>query len=212
MPLTTDDVQQLIDDNDTLLRRMAELGIEAADVAAALTSRGAPPREAFVQELVELGRLFVALRSNAFEAAASLALPLPPHETVTSAADLKTMLAALRISVEAAKRQADLAEARESALRILDRIGLLAHVDHSTFEPLQRCQEQARTLRAALEQQSGAPDAGAIAPFADLLQFIASHQDLDDEKWGALQDSVTEAFGASLAMAAGRGRLRANSA
>ena len=207
MPLTTHDVQKLIDANDALLRRMAELGIEAANVAAALTSRGVPARDAFVQELADLGRLFAGLRSDAFEAAAGACLPLPPIETVNSATDLKTMLDALRLGVDAAERQAGVAQARESALSVLDRIAVLTHVDHGPFEPLQRCQEQARTLRAALEQQSGEPDTGAIAPFADLLNFIASYRVLDDRTWALLQDSITGAFGAPLATAAGRGRL-----
>ena len=201
------DVQKLIDANDALLRRMAELGIEAANVAAALTSRGAPAPDAFVQELADLGRLFAALRSEAFEAAACLTLPLPPLETVKCAADLKTMLGALRISVLAAERQANVTAARESALNILDRIALLAHVDHGLFEPLQACQEQARRLRAVLEQQSREPDVEATTRFAELLTFIDRHRDLDDQKWGVLQQSITDAFGAPLAMAAGRGRL-----
>lgn len=207
MALKRHDVQKLIDANDALLRRMAELGIEAANVAAALTTRGAPARDAFVQELADLGRLFAALRSEAFEAAACLRLPLPPPEMVNSAADLKTMLDALRSSVEASERHADVVDARESASSILDRIALLAHVDQRPFEPLETCQEQARKLRAVLEQQSDAPDARAIGPFADLLNFITSYRVLDDETWGVLQDSITGAFGASLATAAGRGRL-----
>lgn len=84
---------------------------------------------------------------------------------------------------------------------------MLAHVDHAAFEPLQLCQEQASALRSALEQRTGEADPAAITPFADLLTFIDSARELDDEKWSVLHDSVTGVFGASLAMAAGRGRL-----
>jgi hypothetical protein len=205
--LKTQDVQKLIDDNDALLCRMAEVGIEVANVATALTSRGAPAGDTFLQQLAELGRLFAALRSEAFAAASCLPLPLPPLDAVGSAADLKAMLGALCVTVEAAEAQAELVAARESALDILGRVAVLAHVDHAGFEPLQLCQEQARTLRSELEQSPGAPDPVAITPFADLLTFIHSARDLDDEKWSVLHDSVAGVFGASLAMAAGRGRL-----
>jgi len=205
--LNSHDVQRLIDDNDALLRRMAELGIEAVDVATALTSRGAPARETFLQELTEVGRVFAALRTEAFAAATCLALPLPALDAVNSAAGLSAMLGALYVSVKAAERQAEAAAARESALNVLGRIARLAHVDDGRFEPLQTCQAHARKLRSALEQHIDGFDAAAITPFADLLAFIDSARDLDDEKWAALHDSVAAAFGAPLAMAAGRNRL-----
>lgn len=207
MTLKSQDIQKLVDDNDVLLRRMAELGIEAANVATALTSRGAPAGEAFVQELAELGRLFAALRSEAFEAASCLPLPLPPIDAVSSAADLKAMLGALCVTVKAAERQADAVAARESALNILGRVAVLAHVDHARFEPLQLCQEEARKLRSALEQRTAEPDPVALTGFAELLMFIDSARELDDQKWSVLHDSISGVFGAPLAMAAGRGRL-----
>lgn len=205
--LKSEDVQKLIDDNDVLLRRMADLGIEAANVATALTSRGAPAGETFLQELAELGRSFAALRREAFAAASCLPLPLPPLDAVSSAADLKAMLDALCATVKAAERQAELVAARELALSILGRVAGLAHVDHARFEPLQLCQERARTLRSILEQRPAEPDPAAITPFAELLTFIDSARDLDDEKWSVLHDSIAGVFGAPLAMAAGRGRL-----
>ena len=203
----TQDVQKLIDDNDALLRRMAEFGIEAAHVATALTSRGAPAGARFLQEAAELGRVFAAVRGEAFAAASCLALPVPPLDAVNSAADLKVMLDALGTAVKRAERQAEVVAARESALSILGRVAALAHVDHARFEPLELCQEQARQLRSALEQTTGEPDSVAIAPFADLLTFVDSARDLNDEKWSVLHDSITGVFGAPLAMAAGRGRL-----
>ena len=205
--MKSEDIQKLGDDNDVLLRRMAELGIEAANVATALTSRGAPAGEAFVQELTELGRVFAALRSAAFAAASCLPLPLPSIDAVNSAADLKAMLAALCVTVKAAERQAAAVAARESALDILGRVAVLAHVDHARFEPLQLCQEEARKLRSALEQRIAEPDPVAMTRFAELLTFIDSARDLDDQKWSVLHDSISGVFGAPLAMAAGRGRL-----
>ena len=145
-------------------------------------------------------------------AASSAGLPVPPLETVNSAKDLDRMLGALLTTVGAVARQADIGHARESALSILDRVAMLAHVDQRGFEPLRLCQEQARRLRPVLEQQSSEPDAGTMAPFVALLHFIDAYHQLDDDKWGALQDTVTGAFGAALAMAAGRGRLVATSA
>lgn len=210
MPLRTDDAQKLISRNEALRRRMGDLAIDAATVATALASRGAPAPEAFVHDVAEVGSLFTALRAETFAAASSLGLPLPPLDTVNSAADLETMLGALVTSIAAAERQAAIAARCASALNALDRVALLTYADNADFEPLQTCQQRARELRTALEQQQTAePDIAAIAPFAALLHFIGSHHDLDDEQWGALQETLTGAFGAQLAMAAGRGRLLA---
>jgi hypothetical protein len=211
MLLTTHDVQKLVRSNEGLLRRMAELGLHAANVATALVSTGAPAPDAFVHDIADVGRLFAALRTEAFMAASSAGLPVPPLETVNSAMDLNRMLGALLTTVGAVERQADIGHARESALSILDRVAVLAHVDQRGFEPLRLCQERARRLRPVLEQQSSEPDAGTMAPFVALLHFIDAHHQLDDDEWGALQDTVTGAFGTALAMAAGRGRLVATS-
>jgi hypothetical protein len=205
--LTTHDVQKLVRSNEGLLRRMAELGLDAANVATALVSRGAPAPDAFVQDITDVGRLFATLRTEAFTAASSVGLPLPPLGTVNSAKDLERMLGALLTTVGALECQADIGHARESALNVLDRVAALAHVDQRDFDPLRLCQEQARKLRAVLEQPRTEPHAETIAPFVALLHFIDAHQQLDDDTWGALQDTVTGAFGTALAMAAGRGRL-----
>jgi hypothetical protein len=207
MLLSTHDVQELVRSNEGLLRRMAELGLHAANVATALVSAGAPAPDAFVQDIADVGRLFVALRTEAFAAASSVGLPLPPLETVNSAQDLSRMLGALLTTVGAIERREAIGHARESALNVLDRVAMLAHVDQREFDPLRLCQERARQLRAVLEQQSSEPDAPTLAPFVALLHFIDAHQQLDDDKWGALQETVTSAFGTALAMAAGRGRL-----
>jgi hypothetical protein len=210
MPLTTEHARELISRNAALARWMGDLAIDAANVASALASRGTPAPEAFVHGLAETGRLFTALRTETFAAASSLGLPLPLLNTVDSTSDLETMLGALLKSVEVAGRQAAIATGQAAALHVLDRVALLAHRDDCDFEPLRTCQERARELRAAIAETTEI-DALAITPFAALLHFIDSQQNLDDEQWGALQDTVTGAFGQSLAMAAGRGRLGSSS-
>jgi hypothetical protein len=208
------DIERLIRSNEALLRRIGDLGVEAANIGTAMVATGTPAPGAFIYEIAETGRIFTALRSESFAAASSLGLPLPPLETVGSADDLKMMLDALFMSVDALERQAHIADARESAVNVLDRVGMLIHVDHAEFEPLQLCQEQASKLRRAVEQQqqSTEPGAEAIAPFATLLRFVDTHQDLDDDKWASLHDSISGAFDKRLAMAAGRGRLVCESA
>jgi hypothetical protein len=208
MPLRTDDAQKLISMNKALLRRMGDLAIDAATVATALASRGAPAPESFVHDVAEVGCLFTALRAETFAAASSLDLPLPPLDAVNSAIDLEAMLDALLTSVGAAERRAAIAAERAAALNVLERVALLTHADDADFEPLRTCQQRGRTLRAALEP-TAEPDVAAVAPFAALLHFIGSHHVLDDEQWGVLQETVRGAFGAQLAMAAGRGRLLA---
>lgn len=185
---------------------MGDLAIDAANVATALASRGAPAPDAFVQDLTEAGRLFADLRGEAFAAASALELPLPPLETVDSTSKLETMLGALLATVEAAERQAAIAAARAAALGVLDRVARLTHRETPDFEPLRVCQEAARKVRIAVAE-SPDPDAEAIKPFAALLEFIDSYRNLDDDQWGGLQETVSAAFGLPLATAAGRGRL-----
>jgi hypothetical protein len=206
MHLTTDHVRELISRNAALARLMGDLAIDAANVASALASRGAPASEAFFHGLGEASRLFAALRTETFAAAASLDLPLPPLNRVDSTSDLEAMLEALLKSVEATECRAVIPAAHAAVLQTLDRVALLGHRDHSDFEPLRACREQARELRAAIAETTEV-DAIAIKPFAALVRFIDSQQNLEDEQWGELQATVTAAFGSSLAMAAGRGRL-----
>jgi hypothetical protein len=200
MPLTKAQVQELIGRNVALARCLGDLAIQAANVATALASKGAPAPEAFMRDLAEGGRLFSALRTEIFAAASSLDLPLPPLATVSSTSDLEAMLGALLTTVEGAEGEA------ATALNILDRVALLTHRDDRDFEPLRACQEQACKLRGAIEKTPEL-DVAATAPFIALLDLIHSHQHLNDEQWGALQDKVSGAFGPLLAMAAGRGRL-----
>jgi len=210
MALTVREIETLISSNEALLRRLGDLGLEAANVGTAMVASGTPAPEEFVQEVAETRRLFAALRNESFAAASSLGLPLPPIESVSSADDLKMMLGALLMAVDALERQAHIADARASALRVLDRVAVLIHVDCADFEPLQRCQQQAEQLRAAVDRQPNTePSAEAIAPFATLLHFIDAHRELDDEKWSVLHDSISDLFDKRLAMAAGRGRLAA---
>jgi hypothetical protein len=206
MPVTIHDIQQLLSTNEALLRRMADLGIKAANVGTSLVTNGTPAPEIFVHELAEIGRVFAALRRESLEAAASLGLPLPSEGSVNSATVLKEMLEALVMAADALERHARVAAARQSALKLLEEVAMLVHVDHAAFEPLELCQQQAKNVRAAVEQSSE-PSAEAIAPFGTLLHFINSHRDLDDEEWGAAHDSISGTFGKSLALAAGRGRL-----
>ena len=206
MPVTIHDIQQLISTNEALLRRMADLGIKAANVGTSLVSNGTPAPEIFIHELAEVGRVFDALRRESLEAAASLGLPLPPEGSVNSATVLKEMLEALVMAADALERHARIMAARESALKVLDEVAMLVHIEHEAFEPLELCQQQAKSLREAAEQSTSiSPE--AIAPFGTLLHFIGAHRDLDDEKWGAVHDRISGSFGQLLAMAAGRGRL-----
>jgi hypothetical protein len=206
MPVTAEHARTLIARCVELARRMGDLAIDAANAATALASRGAPAPADFVDNLSAAGRLFEALRADAFAAATSLELPLPALETVDCTSKLETMLAALLATVETAERQAAVATQSAVAAEVLDRIARLTHRESAAFEPLHACQETAAKLRRMLAERAEI-DPALIAPFSALLQFVDSHDGLDDDHWGALQESVSAAFGVPLATAAGRGRL-----
>ena len=82
----------------------------------------------------------------------------------------------------------------------------MKHLKRETFGPLTTCQDVATELRQAI---ADTPAAQGLAkhkhPFAYLLILVACPDEADDELWATLQDTVTQAFGRQLAVAALRG-------
>ena len=187
---------------------MAALGARGSAAAAALTGAGTPPPDDLIQELSEAGREFAALRTEVFTTAAALGLKTPSVGAIDSTKRLEAMLRLLLDGLEKAERQVTQAHARAEAVAVLDRVTALAHRDDPGFAALAACQARAAKLRATLKTAADV-DADATAPFAALLSLMDGQQNLDDERWGALEDAVAAAFGRPLAVAASRGKLHA---
>ena len=197
---------------DSLRAEFVALGGRAAGAAGALSS-ALPPPSVLLEELSAARTSFTELRTAMLEHAGSLALVLD-GEGIGSCRDLEPVLVAIRGAEEQRARVGAWEEARESVLVVLDRVMALIHREERGFAPLGQCQEKAREMHAAL---TGPPPddlehetkmvPGRVRPFAELVALVDGWNVLDDDRCAYLQDSITQAFGRPLALAALRGKL-----
>jgi hypothetical protein len=191
--------------------RFADLGAKLAEAAREMQDGGAPPAEALVEALAAARAEFVELLAEIVAAAESLGVAVPDH--VESAKSLEPVLAAMVAATDARRRRAAFDEIRGRILAIYDRIAGIHHEGDETFAPLVALQNSAKEAKAAaLALTEATTDQAralmeAAGPFADLLTMLESTDALDDEKFSALEESVSTAFGRPIAVAVGRGRL-----
>ena len=188
------------------------LGDRAAGAADALTST-LPPPSILLEELSAARTSFTDLRSAMLEHAGSLALVLDA-EGVSSCRDLEPVLAAIQAAEEQQARVTAWEEARESVLVVLDRVMALIHREEKGFAALGQCQERAREMHADLSgplpedlEHETKMVPGKVRPFAELVALVDGWNVLDDDRCAYLQDSIAQAFGRPLALAALRGKL-----
>jgi hypothetical protein len=189
------------------------LAAQLAAAAAALRDPGALPPEGVLGELAAARKDFLDLRARSLALAHALAVsPVPSQEALVSLTDVKSLLWTVK---QAEEQKARFETRQRQALRVLERVLAVVHRDQIVFPPLLECKEQAGTLRLAVAgvQWPGAhPAIDALAegqhPFLDLLALIESQEELDDERWAALQDTIEQEFGRALAVAASRGKLQ----
>lgn len=194
-----------------LTGRFADLGAKLAEAARELQDGGAPPADALVEALAAAGAEFVELRAEVIAAAESLAIAVPSG--LESAKSLEPVLAAMAAALEAERRRAALDEARGRVVQVLDRVLGIHHQDDPSFAPLADAQAKAKEAKAAAAAltDASAEQAQALVasarPFADFLTMLEATEALDDEKFSALEESVSKTFGRQLAVAVARGRL-----
>src|SRR5206468_3601180 len=82
------------------------------------------------------------------------------------------------------------------------------------FAPLHDCQDKARELRYGISEKPWTElpeEAERLAEgrhhFADLLSLIEDRDDLHDDRWATLHESIGQNFGKALAAAAARSKL-----
>jgi RNA polymerase sigma factor (RpoD-like family) len=177
-----------------------------------LQDLGKPLSAELILELGNSRNQFNALRARVFELAESLVLSSTQKEPeIDSLTGLKSLL---EDAVQAEEQKEAIAQVRQQALRVLERVLAIAHRDNSNFQPLLECQEKARELQRAISE-SQEPDSHSDTQglaegnhsFAQLLTLIEQGDELDDDHSADLHDSVAESFGRTLATAAVRGRL-----
>ena len=194
-----------------LTGRFADLGAKLAEAARELQDGGAPPSDALVEALATGSREFVELRAEIVLAAETLGLVVP--DGIESARSLEPVLVAMTDALQAEQRRAAFDESRERVVAVLDRIAGVRHRDDESFEPLVVAQDKAAELKQAAlaltettAEQIEALEAAAH-PFVDLLTMLEATEGLDDARFSALEESISEAFGRQTAVAAARKHL-----
>ena len=194
-----------------LTGRFADLGAKLAEAARELQDGGAPPSDALVEALATGSREFIELRAEIVLAAETLGLVVP--DGIESARSLEPVLVAMTDALQAEQRRAAFDESRERVVAVLDRIAGVRHRDDESFEPLVVAQDKAAELKQAAlaltettAEQIEALEAAAH-PFVDLLTMLEATEGLDDARFSALEESISEAFGRQTAVAAARKHL-----
>jgi hypothetical protein len=194
-----------------LTGRFADLGAKLSEAARELQDGGAPPSDSLVGELGELRAQSVQLCGDVVAAAEAVGVAAPAdRESVNS---LAPVLRAIAGALEAQRRHAALEQARKAVIEVLDIVLGVRHLDEEQFPPLVDCQVQARDLHAAVMalSESNLHQAqeltGRVRAFSDFLTMLEGNGQVDDERFVALEASVSNAFGRPLAVAAARGRL-----
>jgi hypothetical protein len=198
-------------DLSALTRRFTDLGARLGDAAQALAESGAPPPDGLLEDLAGARTEFMQLRTDVINAAE--AASVPPSAEPESLTDLEPLLEAIAAAIEAQAKRARLEETRDRLVGTLDMVLDLVHRDDPQFAALAGCHTRARELRemAMALTDPDAPEAAELGTlgqcFLDLLTMLETREGLDDERYGQLEESVSRAFGRSLAVAAARGRL-----
>jgi hypothetical protein len=209
MALNTDELAQRL---AALSERFAHLA-QSLSQSAQLAQSGAPPAESLIDEITSIRTEFVDVRQRVVEVAKALAVNAPGMAEIDSLKALKTVVDAVAKGLADQEKKAALSEARTKVMTVLDRILAISHVDGPNFTALVQCQAKAREIRQAAQDPRAFDSENAPAflestpSFAALLTMIENRDALDDDKFAALEDAVTQSFGKTLAVAATRGKL-----
>ena len=145
-------------------------------------------------------------------AGAMLVSPLPKLGELVSIAAIDTLLKA---AAAAEENKFSIEAEREKALAILGRVLSITHKDDGEFKPLQECHGEDWANFAARSRtccgRTGIPIRRRSSTRSTrrnaLLHFVENLDTLDDEKWMALETTITETYGKPLFVAASRGKL-----
>src|SRR5438874_7052383 len=196
-----------------IAKRFASLAATLGQAARELQVSGTLPPESLPEVLASARREFVDMRAGVLEAARALSVAAPAASEIDSLKRLEPVVQAVVAAIAAEEKRQAAAETRKRALAVLDRILAVSHADGPRFAALAQCQAQAKDLRQTvndpktLETLNPASIIEGITPFAALLTLIDSRDDIDDDRFATLEDTVKQAFGRPMAVAATRGKL-----
>src|SRR5438445_479284 len=205
---------------EDLGKRLAALSERFTTLAATLTqatqqlqASGTLPPETLVDEIAKIRTDFVDVRHRVLEAARSLSVNVPAISEIDSIKALEPVLQTVAQALAAEEKTAALSEARARVMAVLDRVLTVTHMDGPNFAALVQCLTKAKEIRQAAQDPKAFDTENAPAflestpSFAALLSIIEGRDALDDEKFAALDETVTQSFGRTLAVAAARGKL-----
>jgi hypothetical protein len=210
MPLNADDLRKRL---TTLNERFSSLAESLAQTARQLQISGSLPPESLLDEITKVRADFGDVRHRVLDAARTLSLNIPAMSEIDSINALEPVLESVVQAILAEEKRNAATEARKRVMVVLDRVLTITHADGPNFAALVQCQAKAKEIRAAAQDPKAfdgenAPAFLESAPsFGALLSMIEGREALDDEKFAALEDTVTQAFGRALAVAATRGKL-----
>jgi hypothetical protein len=210
MAPNADDVAKRLSD---LSERLTTLGTTLAQTAHQMQGVGTIPSEAIVDEITKVRADFLDARHRLLEAARSLSVNAPATAELDSLRALEPVLAAVVQAIAAEEKRAALSEARTRVMAVLDRVLTISHSDGPNFGALVQCLVKAKEIRQSAQDPKAFDSEQApafldnIPAFAALLSIIEGRDALDDDKFAILDETVTTAFGRTLAVAAARGKL-----
>lgn len=183
---------------------LAELQARGMDICAAmrrasqtLQETGRPPANSLIDELSQFRFRFEQVRSVVFPSAAVEASQQDGYVSIQSLTDEVGSRAIVR-----------------KALRRLDHLCNIRHVEQPDFAPWQRCLDEGQRLREtllcspAIETRAAAEDFCAPdSPLNAAVSLIVDSAELSDQHWQELADLVTTTYGRELTTAIARGKL-----
>src|SRR5215467_11589771 len=204
--------KQLEQELSALSKVFSELGVRLTEVAKEVTTPGVMPSEKLLEQISASRTSFENCRTAVHgHAGAMLVSPLPKLGEVVSITAIDSLLKASAVAEE---NKFSIETEKEKALQILGRALAITHRETADFKPLQECHAKLGELRGAISNvlwPHRHPEAESIVaskhPSNALLAFVESLDSLDDEKWMALETTITESYGKPLFVAASRGKL-----
>ncbi|MEY3867666.1 MAG: hypothetical protein RLZZ338_1557 [Cyanobacteriota bacterium] len=195
--------QDLLQQLTTLGNHYPELGRRLVQGAETLQNQGIPLSESLIKELLSYQQTFTHLQQRALEIG-----KFPPLTGELSFTQLEDLL-------KSAIATDSKPSIHPQALEILKRVLAIRHREQSNFASLDEVQKQAKQLYQTIsESNTTDPIAEALVqkkhPLSALLRLIEEQDNLSDEEWANLEDSVTSAFGKTLTVAISRGKLTIN--
>ena len=159
---------------------------------------------------------FVGLQDGAHQLASGEHLTPAAGEAwaTEDRASIPDLLALLRQVEETRAVRQKKQDHLQKARTVLDRVLSIIHKGSSHFAPLVELQANATNLRDQTLAESDQPMTSELENLAegrhsycDLLALLEHHDDIDDDRWVQLNESITQTFGKPLAIATARKRL-----